>query len=101
MCETEGTYIPNIEIKFPAVILDNTALAEKKCIVLNKNIILFIAPIELQIPFKIYLGSDKDIEDAQHLYYIFNDKINKSLMREFARKLKIEGELDKIENGSP
>ena len=29
-----------------------------------------ISPIELQIAYKIYLGSDKDYEDARYLYLL-------------------------------
>lgn len=53
------------------------------------NKTLFVSPIELQIPFKLFLGTEKDIEDAKHLYKVFKDKINLSLLHEFNRKLKI------------
>lgn len=96
----KGVYIPNVEIKFPFTQLDYVALNERKEIVINDNIILFTALIELQIPFKIFLGSEKDIEDAQHLFYIFKGNIDENLMHEFARKLKIEGELNSKIYGS-
>jgi len=37
---------------------------------------LFISPLELQIAFKLYLGSEKDIEDARFLYSLFIDKLD-------------------------
>ena len=55
---------------------------------------MFISPIELQIAFKIYLGSEKNIEDAKHLYELFKDKLNIGLLKEFNRNLKIEKEFN-------
>ena len=50
----------------------------------------FIANIEEQIAYKLYLGSEKDIEDAVYLYEIFKENINVSLLDHFCRKLNIE-----------
>lgn len=85
----KGAFIPNIEFKFPKVELDYWTLKERKTVILNKNEIL-ISPLELQIPYKLFLGSEKDIEDARHLYRLFKDKIDTKLMEEFNRKLKVE-----------
>lgn len=81
------TFIPNVEIKFPKIEIDYWSLSERKKVVLN-NHQLFIAPLELQIPFKLFLGSEKDIEDAKHIYGIFNDKIDLDLLHDFNRKFK-------------
>ena len=53
---------------------------------------LFISPIELQIPYKLYLGSDKDIEDAIYLWDIFSEKIEVNRLREFMKALNVRGE---------
>jgi hypothetical protein len=82
-------FIPNIEMKFPKIDLDFWVLEERREVLLN-NYKLFISPLELQIPFKLFLGSEKDIEDAKHLYSIFKDKLDLELLQEFNRKLKIE-----------
>jgi len=82
-------FIPNIEMKFPKIDLDFWVLEERREVLLN-NYKLFISPLELQIPFKLFLGSEKDIEDARHLYSIFKDKLDLELLQEFNRKLKIE-----------
>lgn len=52
--------------------------------------VLFVSPLELQIPFKLFLGSEKDIEDAKHLYNLFKDNLDEKLLFEFIRKFKIE-----------
>ncbi len=84
-----GKFIPNIEIKFPKVELDRWALDNRRKVILNKQA-LYISPIELQIPFKLFLGSEKDIEDAKHLYNTFKNNMNTSLFKEFMQKLNIE-----------
>lgn len=83
-----------MEVKFPKNELDIWTLENKKKVILN-NEILFISPLELQIPFKLFLGSEKDIEDARYLYRLFKDKLNTGLLKEFNRKFNIEGLFNK------
>lgn len=90
----EKEYIPNMEIKFPKNELDTWTLRNKKKVSLNNNL-LFISPLELQISFKLFLGSEKDIEDARYIYKLFKDKLDIDLLKEFNRKLNIEDLFDK------
>ncbi len=90
----KNKYIPNVELKFPKIELDDWTLENKKRVVINDNE-LFISPLELQIPFKLFLGSEKDIEDAKYLYDIFKDKLNIVMLEEFNRKLNIADLFDK------
>jgi hypothetical protein len=83
------TFIPNIEFKFPKVELDRWTLQERKTVVVNGHQ-LYISPLELQIPFKLYLGTEKDIEDAKYLYQVFQGNLDLALLQEFNRKLKTE-----------
>lgn len=85
----KGRFVPNVEFKFPKVELDLWTLNERKEVIVNNHRI-YISPLELQIPFKLFLGSEKDIEDARYLYRIFKDKINLDLLQEFNKKLEIE-----------
>jgi hypothetical protein len=82
-------FIPNMELKFPKTALDHWSLANRIRVVMNKNE-LFISPLELQICFKLFLGSEKDIEDARYLYDIFKDRLDKGLLKDFSRNLKID-----------
>lgn len=84
----KGKFIPNMELKFPKNELDVWTLNKRKKVVLNKQTI-FISPLELQIPFKLSLGSEKDIEDARFLYKLFKEHLNLDLLKDFNRKLKI------------
>ena len=82
----ENKVIPNFEMKFPSKHLDDICLIKPLKVVLNGNK-LNISPIELEIPYKIYLGSEKDIEDAVYLYEIFKDKINHGKTMDYAAKI--------------
>ena len=84
-----GSFVPNVEFKFPKVELDNWTLEARRKVILNKHV-LFISPLELQIPFKLFLGSAKDIEDARYLYNLFFNKLDIEILTEFVRKLKVE-----------
>lgn len=85
----KNQFIPNIEVKFPKLELDEWVLDNRKEVIFNRNS-LFISPIELQISYKLSLGSEKDIEDAKYLYELFKDAISMPLLLEFNRKLNIE-----------
>jgi len=90
----KGEFIPNIEVKFPKVDLDDWGIKNKIKVILNKNI-LYISPLESQIPFKLFLGTEKDIEDAKFLHNLFKDNLNLHLLKEFNQKLKIEEKYNK------
>jgi hypothetical protein len=79
--------IPNIEFMFPkAEDLDNWVLKNGRIVQLNRRV-LKISPIELQIAYKLFLGSEKDIEDARHLYQLFKENVNQKLLTQFLLKL--------------
>ena len=85
-----NTVIPNIEIKFVKSELDTVSLNEHNVVkVGNKSI--NISPIELQIAFKLYLGSDKDIEDAVYLYDVFLEHLDKANLKHYMGMLKVSG----------
>ena len=81
-----GEYVPNIEVKFVHQPLEKTALERRVKVVLNEHI-LFVSPIEQQIAFKLFLGSEKDIEDAKHLHLVFREYLNKELLQQYINAL--------------
>ncbi len=83
------TFDPNFEIKFPQNELNWYALNNAIIVDMGKSSIR-ISPIELQLAYKLYLGSDKDYEDAAHLYTIFRENINKEELKNFIKKLDIK-----------
>jgi len=52
---------------------------------------MYVSPIEIEI-YKLYLGSEKDIEDALYLWDIFKDYLDMSLIRRFMKELSVTGD---------
>jgi len=88
----KDTIIPNIELKYIKDEIDEFTIKNRVKITLNKKYNLYISPIEIEIPYKIYLGSEKDIEDALYLWNIFKEKLDKKLIRRFMKELNVTGE---------
>ena len=98
----KGEPLPNIEFKKITNDIQRESF-DNKIRVLLKDEELFISPIELQIAYKLSLisqgdfeeiSSDKDFEDAKHLYEIFHDKINKDKLIHFIKKLNVLKEFE-------
>lgn len=51
---------------------------------------ILISPLEQQISYKLYLGSDKDIQDAKYLFELFKDKLNMGEIIKTNKILKVE-----------
>jgi len=92
----EGKAIPNFEVRFASDEFERDALENKIKVELD-NKTLYISPMELQIAYKLYLGSEKDLEDALHLYQLFVDKIDKEMLKEYSEKLSVGDKLDELE----
>ncbi len=86
----KDTVIPNIEVKFVKSGLDTISLNEHNVVKIDREN-LSISPIELQIAFKLYLGSDKDIEDAVYLYDIFTKHLNRVKLKQYMNTLNVSG----------
>ncbi|MFH8092603.1 MAG: hypothetical protein QXM38_01525 [Candidatus Aenigmatarchaeota archaeon] len=44
----------------------------------------------MQIAYKLFLSSEKDIEDERHLFNIFSDKIKIEELKKMVEELKVE-----------
>ncbi len=84
----KGSFIPNIELKFIKNDLDRYSLENRKHVKIADRL-LYLSPLELQIPYKLFLGSEKDIEDARFLFKLFKDNLNIVLLKMFLSKLKV------------
>ena len=91
----KGTGVPNMEFKMIKNDIERYSFENKIRIPL-KGKELWISPIEMQIAFKLSLGSEKDIEDAKHLYELFKDKIDKDELIKLIRELNVENEFKLI-----
>lgn len=90
----KGQFIPNMELKFPKMDLDEWVIKHAKKVIL-KNHTMRISPIELQISYKLLLGSNKDIEDARYLYNIFKETLDTGLLKQFLKNLDKEDRYSK------
>ncbi len=81
---------PNFELKFPRKDTDFYSMDHPIKVVINGKHTITTAPIELQIAFKLYLGSEKDELDARHLYRFFKDDINVKELKNFMSNLDVK-----------
>jgi len=83
--------IPEFRIKIVKNEMDRFTLKYRKKIILgDRN--LFISPLEMQIPYNLFKGSPKDIDDARYLYKLSRAKLNITMMERFLGELKIPKE---------
>ena len=84
-----GEIIPNIELKFVKDYFDNFSLKNSLKVMIGDHE-MKISPIELQIPYKLYLSGDKYIEDAIYLYEIFKDTIDRKTLKNFLKEFDVD-----------
>jgi Hypothetical protein PAE2773 len=65
--------LPNFEVKPPRSFYQRYALARRVAVSIAGEV-LYVSPLELQIVYKLWLGSDKDFEDAVFLYAFAKSK---------------------------
>ncbi|MFH0970700.1 MAG: hypothetical protein V1776_04555 [Candidatus Diapherotrites archaeon] len=75
----KGTWKPNFELKFPASPSSIYSLRKKVLVILNGRE-LYTSEIEMQIAYKLRMTGDKDLEDALHLYSVFKEQLDLSLL---------------------
>lgn len=81
LCEKDA-FIPNIEMKFTRTEADAYSFNNRIALVINDRT-FWIGPLEMQIAYKFWLGSGKDIEDGLYIREIVRDYIDENLLREF------------------
>ena len=82
--------LPNIEVKFAKSSIHQYALTHSIKVIVNRRFIIKVSPLELQIAYKLYLGSEKDIGDAVFLYDLFRELINNEELRRWCKKFRVE-----------
>jgi hypothetical protein len=85
----KGKPLPNIEFKTIKNDIEKYSYNNKIKVILESGE-FFISPIEMQIAYKLLLGSEKDLEDAKHLYKLFNNEINKQELNHLIDQLKVK-----------
>jgi hypothetical protein len=91
----EGEVIPNFEVVFPQDEYDRYSLDEAIEAELADRM-LRIGPLELQIAYKLRLGSQKDFEDALHLYTVFADRLDREELERFVDGLDVTDRYERL-----
>lgn len=91
----EEQVIPHIEAKFVRDESDRASLQNA----ITAHIAgtdLPIGPLEIGIAYKLYLGSQKDFEDAVHLYTLFKETLRTEELERWVKKLGVESDYERL-----
>jgi hypothetical protein len=84
-------FIPNMELKFFKDDMDHEVFRKRVRAEFSGGA-CFISPPDIQIAYKLFLGSDKDIDDALFLWEIFRDNLDRNRMRELFGRFRVNGD---------
>lgn len=90
-----GTMIPNVELWFVKNEYERAALADPLIAEVGGQEVA-ISPLELQIAYKLFLGSEKDFEDALHLYQVFEGQFDEGRLRRYVTELEVDESYDEL-----
>ena len=91
----ESQVTPHLEVKFARDEFDRASLENAITARIGGEAIS-IGPLELQIAYKLYLGAQKDVEDAVHLYTLFEQSLSVSRLEEWVTRLDVEDEYERL-----
>ncbi len=86
---------PHLEVKFARDEFDHASLERAVTARIGGKTIP-IGPLELQIAYKLYLGARKDVEDAVHLYTLFEESLSVSRLEAWTTRLDVEAEYERL-----
>ena len=92
---TDDQVTPHLEVKFARDEFDRASLTNAITARIGEETIP-IGPLELQIAYKLYLGAQKDLEDAVHLYALFEQSLSIERLETWVSKLDVEAEYDRL-----
>jgi hypothetical protein len=87
---------PHLEVKFARDEFDRASLENAITARIGGEAIP-IGPIELQIAYKLHLGSRTDVEDAVHLHALFEESLSVARLEEWTTRLGVEDEYERLE----
>jgi len=82
--------LPNVEVKLARTSIHRYALAHGIKVVVNNEFVVRISSLELQIAYKLYLGSGKDVGDAVFLYTLFKDYLDRKELEKWCTILRVD-----------
>ncbi|MFC7324155.1 hypothetical protein ACFQMF_06115 [Halorubrum rutilum] len=90
-----GQVTPHLELKIVGDEFDRASLSHAITAQIDGKSIP-IGPLELQIAYKLSLGAQKDIEDAVHLYTLFEETLSGSRLETWVHRLDVDAEYDRL-----
>lgn len=91
----EDQITPHLEVKFARDEFDRASLENAMTARIGDETIP-IGPLELQIAYKLYLGAQKDVEDAVHLYTLFEETLSVARLEEWVTRLDVETKYERL-----
>ena len=82
--------LPNVEVKLAKTDAHRYALGHSLKLVVNDRYVVKVSPLELQIAYKLHLGSEKDVGDAVFLYTLFKDSIDRGELERWCSRLRVD-----------
>ncbi|WP_135666231.1 hypothetical protein [Halorhabdus rudnickae] len=92
----DGEVVPNIELSYATDRFDRASVEDAITASIDGHE-LSIGPLELQIAYKLYLGSQKDFEDAVHLYTMFGESLSERELERWVEALDVEDEYERLD----
>jgi hypothetical protein len=93
----DGEMVPHLEAKFVDHEYDRASLDNRITAKLTSiDAELPIGPLELQVAYKLYLGTPKDFEDAVHMYSLFEQSLSIPELERWITKLGVEDEYERL-----
>ncbi|MFB6219134.1 MAG: hypothetical protein ABEH77_08170 [Halobacteriaceae archaeon] len=93
----DGEMVPRLEVKFVRDEVDRASLENSLTATIGSDgVELPVGPLELQIAYKLFLGSRTDFEDAVHLYALFEETLSTDDLRRWVETLGVEEEYDRL-----
>jgi len=88
---------PHLEVKFVRDEFDRASLTNAITARIGGETVP-IGPIELQVAYKLFLGARKDIEDAVHLYTLFEGSLRMPRLEDWVTRLDVEDAYERLKH---
>lgn len=86
---------PHLEVNYVADRFDRASLSNAITARVGETEIP-IGPLELQIAYKLYLGTETDFEDAVHLYTLLEESLSTRELEAWVAELGVETDYDRL-----
>lgn len=90
-----GEMVPHLEVKYVDDRFDEASLGNRLTARIGEAE-LPIGPLELQIAYKLWMGSETDIEDALHLFLLFEESLRTADLERWVRELEVQDQYERL-----